>query len=238
MPPDHGSAKRSGLAWEHISTGFSPADADRFSAVSFNPDAYSVWQDGTSIAPFVAQLPVRTVVFDPPYFDLTRAASARGIVGWGAHDPGIAPASNPRELWREVKARFGPYPANEWIYGLSWPCAERTRVMTGQLVEAVEARARAADWLLAERVPDWDLAIVVVSELHSGIEALWHGVDPSHPLHHLPSAKPAGEGMKALYQAVDRLVGCLVERFQDATVVVFAAHGMGRVVEPGSREGP
>ena len=224
---DHGNAKRSGLAWEHFSTGLSPADADRFSAVTFDPDAYSVWQEGTSISPFVASLPLRTVVFDPPYFDLCRAAAALGIVGWGAHDPGIAPASNPPALWSEVKARFGPYPANDWIYGLSWPCAEKTRVMADRLIEAVEVRARAADWLLAERIPDWDLAILIVSELHSGIEALWHGVDPSHPLHHVPSAKPAGEGLKALYEAVDRLVERLVCRFQDATVVLVAAHGMG-----------
>jgi predicted AlkP superfamily phosphohydrolase/phosphomutase len=224
---DHGNAKRSGLAWEHFSTGLSPVDADRFSAVTFNPDTYSVWQDGTSMAPFAAQLPVRTVVFDPPYFDLIRAQAARGIVGWGAHDPGISAASNPRELWSEIEARFGPYPAGEWIYGFSWPCAEKTRVMADRLVEAVETRGRAAHWLLAERLPDWDLAMVIVSELHSGIEALWHGVDPSHPLHDLPSAKPAGAGLKTLYQAVDKLVGALVNRFDDATVVVFAAHGMG-----------
>lgn len=224
---DHGSAKRSGLAWEHVSTGLSPVDAGRFSAVTFDPGDYSVWQDGTSIAPFVAQIPARTVVFDPPYFDLSRAAAAQGIVGWGAHDPGIAPASNPRELWSELEARTGSYPADEWIYGLAWPCADQSRVMIDKLIQAVEARARAADWLLAERLPNWDLAIVVVSELHSAIEALWHGVDPSHPLHRLPSAEPAGKGMKVLYQAVDRLVGSLVERFHDATVVTFAAHGMG-----------
>ena len=224
---DHGNAKRSGLAWEHFSTGLSPVDANRFSAVTFDPDTYSVWQDGTSMAPFVAQLPIRTVVFDPPYFDLVRAEATRGIVGWGAHDPGISAASNPRELWSEIEARFGPYPAGEWIYGSSWPCAEKTRVMAARLVEGVEARGRAAQWLLAERLADWDLAIVVVSELHSGIEALWHGVDPSHPLHHLPSAKPAGAGLKTLYQAVDKLVGTLVNSFPDALVVVFAAHGMG-----------
>ncbi len=224
---DHGDAKRSGLAWEHVSTGLSPADAGRFSAVSFNPRDYSIWQNGTSLRPFVADLPARAVVFDPPYFDLSRAPAARGIVGWGAHDPGIAPASTPRELWSEIESRFGPYPARQWIYGFSWPCPETTRAMADGLVRAVDARAEAAGWLLAERLPDWDLAVVVVSELHSAIEALWHGIDPAHPLHHVPSAAPAGEGMRAVYQAVDRLVGNLVDRFPDATVVTFAAHGMG-----------
>ena len=46
-------------------------------------------------------------------------------------------------------------------------------------------------WLLGERLPDWALALVIVSEAHSAIEGLWHGVDATrHPLHGLPSARP------------------------------------------------
>ena len=45
--------------------------------------------------------------------------------------------------------------------------------------------------LCTERLPGWDLAIMVVSEFHSAIEALWHGYDPAHPLHHLPSVASA-----------------------------------------------
>lgn len=224
---DHGSAKRSGLAWEHVSTGLSPTDAGRFSAVNFDPLDYSVWQHGTALPPFAADLPARTVVFDPPYFDLSRAAAVQGIVGWGAHDPGIESTSNPSGLWSELESRLGPYPAKAWIYGSAWPCPQRSRVMVESLVRAVDQRTAAATWLFAERLPDWDLAMVVVSELHSAIEALWHGVDPAHPLHHLPSSGPAGEGMRTLYQAVDRLVGSLTDRFHDATIVTFAAHGMG-----------
>jgi len=224
---DHGDAKRSGLAWEHVSTGLSPADAGRHAAVTFDPASYAVWQDGTSLAPFPAGLPARTVVFDPPYFDLARAPDTRGIVGWGAHDPGIASAAVPKELGSEFRDRFGTYLAQDWIYGLTWPCAQKSAVMADRLVRAVEMRADAAGWLLGERLPDWDLGIVVVSELHSGIEAFWHGIDPMHPLHRLPSAGPAADGVQRLYQAVDRLIGGLAERFDDATIVVFAAHGMG-----------
>lgn len=224
---DHGSAQRTGLAWEHVSTGRSPDAASRFAAVAFDPDDYAVWQEGTNAVPFPAQVASRTVVFDTPYFDLDRASSVRGLVDWGAHDPGTRTAARPAGLLAEFEARFGRYPAKESIYGFVWPSPERCRRMGADLTAAVDTRARAARWMLGERLPDWDLGIVVVSELHSAIEALWHGVDWSHPLHRLPSAPPAGEALRSVYRAVDRLVGSLVAAFPDATHVVFAMGGMG-----------
>lgn len=224
---DHGGARRTGLAWEHVSTGLSPEDAGRFAAVDFDPASYAVWQRPTNLPPFAAGLSCRSVVFDPPYFDLARAPAAQGLVAWGAHDPGVAAAARPAGLAEEIAARFGPYPAARWIYGVPWPSADETRTMGQALVAAVDARAAIARWLFAERLPDWDLAYLVVSELHSGSEGLWHGIDPTHPLHGHPSAAPAGEGLRALYRALDRLVGGLAEAFPDAMLVAFTPHGMG-----------
>jgi hypothetical protein len=72
-----------------------------------------------------------------------------------------------------------------------------------------------------------DLALVAVSESHSVIEALWHGIDPAHPLHHLPGAGAARTSIHAVYHAIDRLVGRLTSAFPDALTVVFAMGGMG-----------
>ncbi len=49
---DHGPAQRSGLAWEHFSTGLSPERAGRWAALHFDPETYSVWQEGTRLQPF------------------------------------------------------------------------------------------------------------------------------------------------------------------------------------------
>lgn len=87
---DHGSAKLTGLASEHVSTGLSPDDAGRYSAVHFDPDSYEVWQEGTRLAPFPAKMQASTVVFDLPYFDLTKAPNVQGLSPWGAHDAGNA----------------------------------------------------------------------------------------------------------------------------------------------------
>jgi hypothetical protein len=224
---DHGPAQRTGLAWEHVSSGRSPKAANRWSAVAFDPHTYRVWQEGTSLEPFTARLTVPTVVFDTPYFDLNLAPATRGVVNWGAHDPGIELNARPLDLLAELESRFGPYPAKEWIYGIVWSSVERTRAMGEALVRATDLRAEAACWLLHKRLPDWQLGLVVAGELHSAIEGLWHGIDPAHPLHRLPSAGPAGEGLRAVYRAVDRLVGNLTETFSDATIVVFAMGGMG-----------
>jgi predicted AlkP superfamily phosphohydrolase/phosphomutase len=224
---DHGAAKRTGLAWEHVSTGLSPDDARRWSAIDFDPATYRVSQRPTSTAPFAASLDASTLVFDAPYFDLKRAPSARGFVNWGAHDPGVVRNGRPDGLAEEIEARFGPYPAKDWIYGFVWPSADRTREMAEALVRAVEVRADIAEWMFAERLPDWDLGLIVIAEYHSAAEAFWHGIDPSHPLHALPSAEPARRGLEGVYESADRLLGRLMDRFPDARFAVFNLHGMG-----------
>jgi predicted AlkP superfamily phosphohydrolase/phosphomutase len=224
---EHGPAQRSGLAWEHVSSGLSPERAGRWAALHFDPRAYEVWQEGTRLEPFAAGLKSRTVVFDAPYFDLSRAPQVRGVVGWGAHDPGIPTAARPDTLLSEFESRFGKYPAERWIYEVVWASARNACEMGEALARAVSRRAEAARWLLAERLPDWDLALVVVSEPHSAIEGLWHGVDPAHPLHRMPSAGPAREGLLAVYRAVDRLVEELQAAFPEAALLVFSMGGMG-----------
>jgi len=224
---EYGPAQRTGLAGEHLATGLSPEMARRWSPVHFDPKSYSVWQEGTSLRPLAADFRSRTVVFDAPYFDIDAAPGVRGIVSWGAHDPGVRRSSRPSEFVEEFRARFGDYPAPKWIYGLAWPSAEKSRAMGAGLARAVDVRAEAAQWLLGERFPDWDLALVAVSEPHSVIEGLWHGVDPAHPLYGLPAATAAGDSVRAVYRSVDRLVGRLIAAFPDAIPVVFALGGMG-----------
>jgi predicted AlkP superfamily phosphohydrolase/phosphomutase len=224
---DYGAAQRVGLAGEHVTTGLSPEVAQRWGVVQFDPRTYAAWQEGAQLRPFAADLHARTVVFDVPHFDLNASPTVGGIVSWGSHDPGVAQGARPSELLAEFVTRFGAYPAERWIYGFAWPSVENSSRMGAELARAVDLRAEAARWLLAERLPDWDLAMIAVSEPHSASEALWHGVDPTHPLYHLPSAGPAGTGLRAVYHAVDRLIGTLSAAFPDAVPVVFSMGGMG-----------
>lgn len=225
---EHGLARHTGLAWEHVATGLSPEAANRFTAVEFDPATYGAWQSSTRLPPFSAALGRRCVVFDPPYFDLANAAGTQGMVNWGAHDPGVPATSRPAELRAEIAERFGAYPAPQYLYGLAWHSPEAARRMGPALAEAALRRAEIARWLLAERLPDWDLALVVAGEPHSAIEALWHALDPSHPAHALPSSAPAATSIAEVYRAMDRLVATLAAAAPDAALLLFNMHGMGR----------
>jgi predicted AlkP superfamily phosphohydrolase/phosphomutase len=213
---DHGEAKRTGLAGEHFSSGLSPEAAQRWAAVDFDPTDYSIGQKQVKVHPFPEKIDRRCVVFDAPYFDLASTRSIKGVVGWGAHDPGVPPTARPSTLALEIAARFGRYPAVPYIYGFTWPSAEETVRMGEALEQAVLQRSKVAEWLFSERLPDWDLGLVVISEYHSAIEAMWHGVDPDHPLHDMPSATPARVAVEKIYEAADRMVGALVAKFPDA----------------------
>jgi hypothetical protein len=95
------------------------------------------------------------------------------------------------------------------------------------LAGALDVRSRAAQWLAKERLPDWDLFIVVSGEAHSAIEGLWHGVDPDYPLHAHPSAPAAARAMLEVHQALDRMVGEFMSTAGDAAIVAFTMGGMG-----------
>lgn len=224
---DHGAGRLTGLAGEHLATGRSPEDADRWSAVHFDPASYACAQQGTTAPPLAAQLPCRIVAVDPPYFDLGQAPGVTGVVGWGAHDPGAPAAARPAGLADEIAERVGAYPAQEFIYGLPWPSTATAAEMGATLTEAAHRRTDLARWLLTERLPEWDLALVAVSEPHSVLEGLWYGVDEHHPLHRVPSAAAAGEGVRSVLAAVDRLVGELVDAVPHDALAVYSLHGMG-----------
>jgi predicted AlkP superfamily phosphohydrolase/phosphomutase len=225
---DHGSATRTGLAWEHFWSGLSPEAAHRNSPVEFDPTAYRAWQEGARFDPFFRGLDAKSVVFDTCYADISRTPEVEGVVCWGAHDPGLSGTiSNPSELLDELLTRVGDYPSQEFTYASPWASVDTTEAMGKGLVAGVEARAAAARWLFGERITDWDLGVVVVAEPHSAAEGLWHGVDPTHPLAEHPSAPAAREALVATYEACDRLVADLVAATEPTVLVVFSMGGMG-----------
>ena len=99
--------------------------------------------------------------------------------------------------------------------------------MGDSLAEGVALRSDIAQWLLTEKFPDWELALIGVSEAHSALEALWHGIDEQHPLYGHASAPAAAKSVHKVYEAIDRLVGTLTDAFPESTVLLFSMHGMG-----------
>ena len=66
-----------------------------------------------------------------------------------------------------------------------------------------------------------------MSEPHSAGHHMWHGIDPSHPLHQAPTAEQARRRLIEVYDAVDAEIGRLIDGLPaDTSVAVFAVHGM------------
>lgn len=224
---DEGPARRTGLPWEHVTSGLSPEQARRWSPVEFDPACYTACQVGVQFAPWWDSTDLRVVVFDVPFVDLCDARNTEGIVSWGSHGSGTVRAAQPAALLPEFVRRFGHYPADEWIYGGPWPSASRSRLMGEALSQALDVRGRAARWLAAERFPQWDFFFTVAGELHGAVEGLWHGVDPGHPLNTHSSAAAAAAALLEIHRGLDRMVGQLVDAAGDAAVIAFNMGGMG-----------
>jgi predicted AlkP superfamily phosphohydrolase/phosphomutase len=135
--------------------------------------------------------------------------------------------ARPESLADEIETRFGPYPAGRYIYGFVWPSPDKAEEMADCMIAAMVKRREVTQWLLRDRLPDWRLAITVVSELHSVAEAMWHGIDAGHPLHGQPSASAARRGVEGVYEETDRLIAALQADHPDADLMVFSMHGMG-----------
>lgn len=224
---DHGRNKLTGLSWQHMASAQAPRDSGLWSAVEINPKSYFVQQPMVTGKPFLAQAGERAVILDAPYFDLASCPSMNGFVNWGAHDPGVEAYCRPSSLYQEIEARFGAYPATDDIYAFTWPDADACRKAGENLCKALKARSDITRWVLSERLPDWDMAITVVSELHSAIEPLWHGFDASHPLNAHPSAEASKEGLYDIYRELDDMIGDMEDAFPDAALALFWMHGMG-----------
>ena len=222
-----GKARYTGLAWEHFSSGRKPQTSGKWSAVSFDPKTFRTWQSHATERPFFADIAGKCVVFDPPYFDLQSMGKGVGVVGWAGHDTGVEPHAQPAGLMAEVIERFGPPTDVHTLNSMVYPSAEKTREMAATIRASVRQRVDIAEWLLAERAPDWDVAVLGFSEPHDSIEIFFHGVDPGHHLAQMPSVGAARDGLIGVYEEISAQIERLMAKFPDATFVAFSMHGMG-----------
>jgi hypothetical protein len=65
-----------------------------------------------------------------------------------------------------------------------------------------------------------------MSEPHGIGHHGWHGVLQGHPAADAPGAEAAGRNVRDVYVAMDRAIGRIARSAPDATIAVFAMHGM------------
>lgn len=132
------------------------------------------------------------------------------------------PGSTPPGMLREIKRRFGPYPAPEHSNLVHVP--DDTQRFTGQLVAGTETKSRITQALLKEQ--DWDMMFVTFGEPHGAGHYLWHVGDGSYPTH--PADAGSANPVRDVYAAVDAAIGGILGAVNDdTTVIITSGDGMG-----------
>ena len=94
------------------------------------------------------------------------------------------------------------------------------------MVERVGTKAEMACHFLDRG--GWDLFTVVFADAHCIGHQCWHLHDPGHPRHDPSFFRKFGDPMEAVYRALDKAIGRLLQvAGPEATVIFFAGSGMG-----------
>lgn len=132
------------------------------------------------------------------------------------------PGSSPPGLLREIKRRFGPYPAPEHSNFVQVP--DDTRHFAQLLIAGTQVKTRIIQSLIREQ--DWDFLFVNFGEPHGAGHYLWHVGDAAYPTH--PADAGGANLVRDVYVAVDAAIGAILATVDDrTTVIVTSGDGMG-----------
>ncbi len=163
---------------------------------------------------------VQVLSYDVPFLMGVQEAVGTEVVGFASHDRIVEPLSHPPDALREVESEFGSLRMLQEDYGVSDP--EYLLALRHFLLEVTRRSTRASVRLLQR---PWDFAVVVLGALHRGGHRLWDRSSANRAM--TPEeGQTFDRALKDLYIECDRSVGEMVEAARDATVVVFALHGM------------
>lgn len=221
-------AYRSETVWARFLTGREPLEDKEWpGCTTFDPATYAHGSRGASLlSPFYAGTDLKVIAFDLIHSSLAEDVKGTQVTAWGAHSPQYPRASIPKGLLTEIDQRFGTNPAFGNDFDLGWYHPGYMQRLTDALLVGARRRLDIAAWL-ADTVPDWDLLLTCMSEIHSGGHHFWHGVDSSHPLHGAATSDLARSSCDAVAEATDAAMGRFFAQLPPETnVVVFALHGM------------
>jgi len=125
----------------------------------------------------------------------------------------------------ELQAEIGGYQLDDFGEMLQ---EGREAVLRDRLVQVFEARARTALRLMDER--EWDLLWVVFMGPDKMQHYFWRFMDPEHPYYREDKAQALGQTIHDFWCRVDEVVGQMVSRLDEDTVVMaLSDHGFGPI---------
>ena len=147
------------------------------------------------------------------------------IVDWGSWSWFWGPTITPASLSKEIRQRFGSYPAEDHSkVGMAPPTD--LHGFRERLLEAVTKKTQVVTWLMDRE--DWDFFLVVFGESHAAGHYFWHLHDASYIAHRPEEAARLQHALRDVYVALDQAIGNILARVDDrTTVLLVSGDGMG-----------
>ena len=218
----------SGTVWPTMFTGTSPAKHNSIGSRRMIGGTYKIIRLGKENLikrkPFWLCLENKKIgLIDIPRFGPSKINGIQ-LVAWGAHSPGWTPSSYPKEVMKEVKIKFGKYPApdcDEYIpAGLN-----QLKQFFNDLKLGIKKKGELTRYYLNQE--DWDLFITVFAETHCAGHNFFHLMDESHPLYDNELASQLGDSVFKIYSLIDSEIGKIIESNRDTALMIISPEGMG-----------
>ena len=163
---------------------------------------------------------VPALVYDCPMVTGLEPFNGTEVAAWATHDALTTTCTHPGELGRDIAGRYGQWHVSPEAYGPS--PIEALLALHQELSENTRRSAQLLLWLMQR---PWRLTLLTFSALHRGGHRLFDRSSILGPV--TPEQGDAFDGaLRDLYRGCDAAVGQLIAAAPDATVVVFALHGM------------
>ncbi|HEX5438111.1 MAG TPA: alkaline phosphatase family protein [Gemmatimonadaceae bacterium] len=212
-------------AWPTLYTGASPGQHGVY--YTFQPapglQGYARFGAGQYGTPtfwrLLADAGVQSTVFDAPYTHPEPGSSAAQLFDWGTWAHYWKTASTPPALLSALNRTVGRYPLGLEAHDLGLVALDATALQP-RLIASARTKTSAILWLMQQR--PWDCFVTVYGETHLGGHYCWR------PSAGLSDGRPDLEGLKALYQEIDRGIGRIIESLpKDTTVFVVSGDSIG-----------
>ncbi|MEM9266824.1 MAG: alkaline phosphatase family protein [Cyanobacteria bacterium P01_F01_bin.13] len=155
----------------------------------------------------------RVAVIDAPEVLPVEGIAGVQLADWAVHRPLVPPSAQPQQLLSSVKKIFGRQINIHEEFESTLVSDEKTYQ---RLIERVQKKGNLCRTLWAKDA--YDLIVAVFAESHTGGHQLWQYQTGNSSLK---------QGLKSLYQAIDREIGLILQQLPDqANVFVVSPVGL------------
>lgn len=215
-------------AWSSFMTGKNPGAHGLFDFMRRRAGSYDLApvsaldRDGKAVWDLIGVAGRQVIVMNVPV--TWPPQPVNGLLITGMLTPrGADNYTFPRALADELREHIGEY----IVYSDEVYSKGRGEIFLNALKHSAEQRTRAAEYLMVKY--PWDFFMLVYPETDTVCHGLWSAYDPSHHEHNPAQAK-FRDGILAIYQHLDGLIGRLISNLDsDTTILLMSDHGHGPV---------